>query len=720
MSIFEIKIKNSMFSKIFFSIVFIGSFIFSSIAEEGMLIPSVISAFESEMQAMGMKLSAKDIYDANHSSIKDAIIHFGGGCTAELVSGQGLLLTNHHCGYSQIQSHSSLEKDYLKFGFWAKNKAEELPNSGLTATRMVRIDDVTSYVFFGVKSSDDVSKRAAAMKKNIEQILKDAKIGNHYDAEIKPFNYGNDFYLLVKETFKDVRLVGTPPNSIGKFGGDTDNWVWPRHTGDFSVFRIYSGIDNKPADYSVNNIPYTPIHFLPISFGGRKIGDFTMVYGFPGTTEQHLVSSQIKYIMEKERPARILMREKSLSVINAAMRSSDEVRIKYSAKQASIANAYKKWIGQVGGLKELGAVDVKKKYEEDYIAKANSNSEWKLKYGQVISSMNQLVEENSLSDFQYSMGVEYLYVGPELFDLAEAINDLEANYNQLVEKKELQTKLDALKKGAEGFFKNYDAKVDKGIFELLTDEYLKQTNPTSYSNYSSKTLTDLIYNTSILTNKERYLSFLTNFKKKSLKKLEKDPGYSHWKKMVVNFQDDILPKARVFNGKMNDLLKIYVEGKMVMFPDAQHWPDANSTLRITYGKLEGSAPADGMTYTDHTTTKGILQKYNSGNFDFDLLPGLKDIYEKKDFGDYAQDGELWVCFTGSNHTTGGNSGSPVLDANGYLMGLNFDRTWESTMSDYIFDPNRCRNVVVDIRYVLWVMDKYSGAKHLVDEMKLMR
>ena len=708
-----------MIKKFLFSIVTICTISISSFAEEGMLIPSLISAFESEMQAMGMKLTAKDIYDVNHSSIKDAIIHFGGGCTAELVSSQGLILTNHHCGYSQIQSHSSLEKDYLKFGFWAKSKSEELPNAGLTATRIVRIDDVTKSVLFGIDPSDDVAKRASAMKKNIEQLLKDAKAGNHYDAEIKPFNYGNDFYLLVKETFKDVRLVGTPPNSIGKFGGDTDNWVWPRHTGDFSVFRIYAGTDNKPAEFSKENVPYTPIHFLPISFGNRKVGDFTMVYGFPGTTEQHLVSSQIKYIVEKERPARILMREKSLSVINAAMRSSDEVRIKYSAKQASIANAYKKWIGQVGGLKELGAVEVKKKYEADYLAKSLTKQEWK-KYGETIEAMNKLVEENSLSDFQYGMGVEYLYVGPEVFDLAEAINDLVVNYKSLVEKKELQTKLDALKKGAEGFFKNYDAKVDKGIFELLTDEYMKQTNSSVGLDYSSKQLTDLIFTTSILTNKERYLAFLNGFKEKSLKKLEKDAGYAHWKKMVSNFQENVLPKARAFNGKMNDLLKVYVEGKVVMFPDAQHWPDANSTLRITYGKLEGSAPADGMTYTDHTTTKGILQKYNSGNPDFALLPGLLEMYEKKDFGQYAQDGELWVCFTGSNHTTGGNSGSPVLDANGYLMGLNFDRTWESTMSDYMFDPSRCRNVVVDIRYVLWVMDKFSGAKHLVDEMKLMR
>lgn len=691
-----------------------------SIAEEGMLIPSVISAFESEMQAKGMKLTAKDIYDVNHSSIKDAIIHFGGGCTAEIVSAQGLLLTNHHCGYSQVQSHSSLEKDYLKFGFWAKNKSEELPNNNLTATRMVRIEDVTASIFFGVNPSDELPKRLALMKKNSDQLINDAKIGNHYEAEIKPFNYGNDFYLLVKEVFKDVRLVGTPPNSIGKFGGDTDNWVWPRHTGDFSVFRIYVGKDNKPADYSKDNVPYTPLHFLPISFSNRKVGDFTMVYGFPGTTEQHLVSAQINYIMNKERPARISMREKSLSVINAAMRSSDEVRIKYSAKQASIANAYKKWIGQVGGLKELDAVNVKKKYEATFNEKANSNPEWKEKYASIIASMNQLVEESSIYDFQYAMAVEYLYVGPEVFDLAEAINDLVVNYKQLSEKNELEKKLDNLIKGADGFFKNYDVEVDRKIFSLLTDEYRKQTANSNQSQLSTSALTDLLFSKSVLTNKEKYVQFLKTFKEKSIKKIEKDPAFHYWKTTVTDFQENVLPKARAFNARMNEFLKTYVEAKKTMFPEIQQWPDANSTLRITYGKLEGSNPHDGMSYLDHTTTKGILQKNATGNHDFELLPDLLEMYEKKDFGDYAQDGELWVCFTGSNHTTGGNSGSPVLDANGYLMGLNFDRTWESTMSDYMFDPARCRNVVVDIRYVLWVMDKYSGAKHLVDEMKLMR
>lgn len=694
-----------------------------AVAEEGMLIPSLLSAFESDMKAKGMKLSAKDIYDVNNSSLKDAVMHFGGGCTAELVSSKGLLLTNHHCGYSQIQSHSSLQKDYLKNGFWAKSLDEELPNAGLTASRMVRIDDVTKAVMFGVMDKDNPMERQMVVRKNIEKLIEDARKGTHYEAEIKPFNYGNDYYIIVKEVFKDVRLVGTPPNSIGKFGGDTDNWVWPRHTGDFSVFRIYAGTDNKPADFSASNVPYKPIHFLPISFKNRKAGDFTMVYGFPGTTEQHVVSNYLKFIVEKERPARILMREKSLSVIDAAMRASDEVRIKYSAKQASIANAYKKWIGQVDGLKRLDGVNVKVIAEKKYVAKANTSEEWNSKYGSLVDQMNQLVNEGSSWEFKYSMGIEYLYVGPELYKLARSIDDLVKNYQIYSDKGQLSEVLDKLKAGAEGFFKNYDANVDQKIFELLTAEYLKQMNEnrllTETGNLSE--LSAAIYGKSILTSKERYLTFLDKFKgKKSIAKVQKDPGFKLFSVYFKDFKENAVPKYQEFDAKMTALLKTYVAGKYEMFPDDKHWADANSTLRVTYGQLEGSAPADGMLYTEHTTIDGIIAKYNTGNPDFELLPRMLEMYEKKDYGDYAQNGELWVCFTGSNHTTGGNSGSPVIDANGNLMGLNFDRTWESTMSDYMFDASRCRNIVVDIRYVLWVMDKYSGAKHLVDEMVLIR
>lgn len=697
---------------------------FKSGAEEGMLIPSLIKAFESDMQAMGMKLSAQDIYDVNNSSLKDAILHFGGGCTAELVSNQGLLLTNHHCGYSQVQSHSSLENDYLKYGFWAKNKAEELPNPGLTATRIVRIEDVTASILFGTEGLSEEEK-AQKMEANYAQLIQDAMANNHYTADIKPFNCGNEFYMIVKETFNDVRLVGTPPNSIGKFGGDTDNWVWPRHTGDFSVFRVYSDANNMPNDYHESNVPYTPLHFLPVSMKDRVPGEFTMVYGFPGTTEQHLTSGNLKYIMDMERPARIKMRDKSIGVIDASMRSSDLLRIKYASKQARIANGWKKWIGQLGGLKTVDAIQIKLDREKKYNEMAATNPEWNKKYGSVIQEMNALVDKYHMSDFGYSMFIEYMYVGPELFGRARDINKFLSSYEELSKNNELDKEIKAQLEGAKGFFKNYDEETDKQIFQLLTEEYVNQLGkdniPAILRDKSSEELAEIIYSKSILTNQARFEKFMSKVNGKSLAKLlKKDLGFMLWKETEAYFVENTLPGVRVFKTEMDALLKTYVAGKLEMFPDEKHWPDANSTMRITYGKLEGSAPHDGMKYTEHTTLDGIIAKNNSGNPDYELLPRMHELAAAKEYGDYAQDGELWVCFTGSNHTTGGNSGSPVIDAEGNLMGLNFDRTWESTMSDYMFDASRCRNITVDMRYVLWVIDVYAGAKHLVEEMKIVK
>src|SRR5690606_16301710 len=470
-------------------ITFVFLFLFSlkSIhAEEGMLIPSLIKAFESDMQSFGMKLTAEEIYSVNKSSLKDAIIHFGGGCTAELVSNQGLLLTNHHCGYSQIQSHSSLEKDYLKNGFWAKTKAEELPNKGLTASRMVRIEDVTQAVLAGTAGITDPAKLQEITSRNAQAIIKEAQNGTHYEAEIKPFNEGNEFYMIVKEVFKDVRLVGTPPNSIGKFGGDTDNWVWPRHTGDFSVFRIYAGTDNKPAEYSISNVPYTPLHYLKIAFNDRKAGDFTMVYGFPGTTEQHVVSDYLQFIIEKQRPAQIRMRDLSLGVINAAMRESDEIRIKYASKQASIANAYKKWIGQIDGLRRLDAVQIKKEREQQYVAKANTNEAWKNNYGSVVNDMNKLVKDAIDYEFRYNMLIEYFFVGPEFFKLASNIETLKKIATQKPEAlEEYKTRFI---NGAEGHFKNYDMQVDRKIFEVQTEAYNQYLSNPSTSKIDRKSV----------------------------------------------------------------------------------------------------------------------------------------------------------------------------------------------------------------------------------------
>jgi hypothetical protein len=415
------------------------------------------------------------------------------------------------------------------------------------------------------------------------------------------------------------------------------------------------------------------------------------------------------------------MRDLSLNAINDGMKSSDLIRIQYSAKQASIANAWKKWIGQIDGLRTMDAVTVKVEQERAYVEMAKTKVEWK-KYADVVDKMNALVAAKSDLEFQYAMGAEYLSYGPEYFKLARGLNDLITNYSKYKEKGELNSVLEKLKTGAEGFFKNYNDKVDRQIFEQLTFEYLKQINQLGdYKNEQAiKSLTDLIYSKSVLTDKQRYLAFLEKFNEKRLKKIKSDFGLNHYLKYVTRFRNDVIPGYQNYSAEMNNLLQLYVEGKFVMFPNDKHWPDANSTLRITYGQLEGSAPTDGMMYTEHTTLDGMIAKYYSGNPDMELLPRMLELHKAKNYGPYAQGNELWVCFTGSNHTTGGNSGSPVLDANGHLMGLNFDRTWESTMSDYMFDASRCRNVVVDIRYVMWVMDIYSGAKHLVDEMNLVK
>jgi hypothetical protein len=714
--------------------------VFKSTAEEGMLIPSLIAAFEDDMQAFGMKLSAEDIYSVNNSSLKDAILHFGGGCTAELVSGEGLLLTNHHCGYSQIQSHSSVKNDYLKNGFWAKTKADELKNPGLTAARVVRITDVTETVFFGTEGLTG-SALETKIRENIETVRKDATTGNHYSAKVSAFNYGNEYFMVVKETFKDVRLVGTPPNSIGKFGGDTDNWVWPRHTGDFSVFRVYADGSNMPSDVSDNNVPYKPLHFLPVSMKDKKTGDFTMVYGFPGSTEQHLSSENLRFIMDQERPARIKMRDLSLSVINASMGSSDELRIMYSSKQARIANAWKKWIGQLGGLKTVDAIQIKLDREKRYNDMANSKPEWKEKYGSIISDMNALVGTYKNSEFGYSMAIEYLYVGPEIFKRARTMDKFIQTCMMSMNEEDFNAEVAIQRTAAESFFKNYDEETDRKIFMLLTEEYRKQMGanlPAEIKDKTSEVLTESIYSNSVLTNKVRFMEFLDGLKYKSFvkyrKKLDKndaksadkrkiigpysikDEGHDLWNATIGYFRETTLPEVQMFHFKMEALLKTYVAGKKEMFPNDKHWPDANSTMRISFGKLEGSAPHDGMTYTEHTTVDGIIAKNNTGNPDFEILPRMKELAAERNYGDYDQDGELWVCFSSSNHTTGGNSGSPVIDAEGNLMGLNFDRSWESTMSDFMFDASRCRNITVDIRYVLWVMDVYAGAGHLVDEM----
>lgn len=709
-------------------LILITLFSFSSIrAEEGMLIPSLLEAFESDMKAMGMKISAEDIYNVNNASIKDAIFHFGGGCTAEIISDQGLLLTNYHCGYSQVYAHTTIENNLADNGFWSKSIQEELPNEGLTATRIVRIEDVTARIQEGLEGLSEDNARSRFFS-NIARIKADATANTNYNAEIKAFDYGNSYYLLVKETFLDVRLVAAPPKSIGKFGGDLDNWVWPRHTGDFALFRIYTDKNNLPSTYHQDNVPYQPIHHLPISLKNREEGEFTMIFGFPGVTSQHTISSELAYLIHKTRPAQIKMRDLSLEVMNDAMRKSKETEINYASKQARIANAWKKWQGQIIGLNSENALGKKLAYEQRYTQKANSTPEWKEKYGDVTSQLVALSNQYNEIDFIYNMYIEYTYVGAELLKRARKVEEFIEQFQNEGISEDLKQLLKEEKQSAENFFEKYDKNIDQDIFKVQTDFYKENIDkkylPQLFNKFNTEKLTYKLFKKSLLVDLNKYNKLLDaiadgSYSKKA-KKFSKDIGIQLFNELEDIYSNQIQEDLITYYNLKNQLLQTYIAGKYEMFPDDKHWADANSTLRLSYGKLEGSSPKDGMTYDSHSTLKGVIEKYNTGEMDYEIQPRMLELYKNKEYGDYAQDGELWVCFTSSLHTTGGNSGSPILNGEGHLIGLNFDRSWESTMSDYHFDSNRCRNISVDIRYILWLIDIYGEATHIVQEMTIIK
>ncbi len=689
-------------------------------AVEGMWIPSLIEMFYSDMQTYGIKLTVEQIYSTNGSSLKDGVVQFNGGCTAELVSAEGLLFTNHHCGLDAIQKHSSTQNDYVGDGFWAKSKGEELSCPWLRVTFVREIRDVTAAVLKGTKP--DVSQEAnnAIVKQNILALEKENNVDG-LTAKIKPFNLGNQFFMLITQDYNDIRLVGAPPACIGKFGGDADNWVWPRHTGDFAVFRIYAGADNQPAVYDATNKPYVPGHFFPISVKPRKSGDFTMVYGFPGQTDQHYASGKLKFYIDKERPARILFRQKALDAMKTGMLSDPKIQIQYVAKQARIANHWKKWIGQLDGLVELKAIDRKFAFEEEYRARAGERTEWKEKYFGVIDELNIHQRQWQEIELARAMYTEYMGSGPEIVNYAVDFMMLTFPDPQDTLRVKLKGDVQSALDGMAGFFKDYNKEVDQNIFENCTPVYASTVSsdllPENFSSTWSTAGTD-IFGSSVLFDTASTRELLTPFTKKSLKTLLKDPAIIYSRALVIAFSSKVAQQYNEFIAKEQQLMRRYVAGILEMFPDRKNWADANSTMRIAYGKIEGSAPHDGLQYSHFTSIDGVVQKHNPADPEFVLSKRYLDLYEKKDFGKYLQDGELWVCFTASNHTTGGNSGSPCIDAEGNLIGINFDRSWESTMSDFLFDESRCRNIMVDARYVLWVIETYGDAGYLLDEMKI--
>jgi hypothetical protein len=701
------------------------SFAISSNAKEGMWLPYLLKQLnEGEMQSMGMKLSAEDIYSVNQSSLKDAVLIFGGGCTGELISNQGLLLTNHHCGYGEIQSHSSVEHDYLTDGFWAMSKEEELPNLGLTVTFIISMEDVTAQLQDSLSKDMGEDERNAAIRRISKRITTKAEEGTHYEAEIRPFYHGNQFVLIITETYKDVRLVGAPPSSVGKFGFDTDNWVWPRHTGDFSMFRIYADSNNMPAEYSPNNIPFTPRHHLPIQTNGYKEDDFTMVFGFPGRTEEYLPSPAVSYVLDHGNPAKISMRDESLEIIGKWMDSDKKINIQYAAKQSRISNAWKKWIGQSKGLKQVDAIGQKQVLEEKFQTAVDGNPAWKAEYGSVLEGYNAVYDKAVPYMLGRDLLIEYFYYGPEIIRFASRF---EALAEEGLSEEKQQAIVEKLKAATKGHFKNYQKSVDEELFLALSKLYVDNLNPDFVPVQLSEILNSKnpvaeLYENTIFSSEEEVMDFLENFSAKQVKKLQKDQAYILQKDVLDTYLSKIKPKYDEYNNELSLLNRTYMKGLMEVLPNEQvYYPDANFSLRVTYGQVNGYEPRDGVEYEFYTTADGILEKMNNSTKEFAVPEKLAGLIREKQFGNYAdENGDLRVCFIGSNHTTGGNSGSPAINANGELIGLNFDRTWESTMSDVMYDATICRNIMVDIRYVLFIIDEYAEADHLIDELTLVK
>ena len=688
----------------------------------GMWVPSLLEGMnESEMKSLGMKMSVSDIYNVNQSSLKDAVPHFNGGCTSEVISPKGLLLTNHHCGYGQIQSHSSVENDYLQNGFWAKSSAEELPNKNLEVTFIVSIHDVTKEILNETETLINETDKKTKIQANMSDLQKSFQRENWQNVMIRTFFEGNQYMLFVTETYKDIRLVGTPPSSIGKFGSDTDNWVWPRHTGDFMLFRIYADKNNKPAEYSKDNVPYTPKHFLPISLSGVEEDDFTMVFGFPGRTQEYLPSFAVEQVINDLNPARIAIRDKALKEIDAFMRQDQTIKIQYASKFASMANYWKKWIGESQGLKKSNAVEVKKSFENEFMNRVRAHKKTQ-EYGTLLSQFEKLYKDIApyalARDYYQEIALrnsEMLSIGFRLYQLENVLKrNGEQSFNY--RKDNLLTQL-------EGQFKNYNKNVDQDVFEQLIELYgtqaPKELTPAAIQNINYTDLTQKIYNQTALTSFESIKKLLTGNAEEVVARLNKDEGYKLAKILGDNYFDHIGPEYDAVNQQIEALQRTYMKAQLELFPDARIFPDANSTMRVTYGKVNGYNPKDAVSYDAVTYLDGVMEKYVPGDYEFDVPQKLIDLYNAKDYGVYAdKNGKVPVNFIGTNHTTGGNSGSPAIDAHGNLVGLNFDRVWEGTMSDIYYDPEICRNIMVDVRYILFIIDKYAGAKHLIDEMKI--
>ena len=678
-----------------------------ALADEGMWVPALIQSRIKDMKAKGFKLTAEDIYSINRSSLKDAVLLFGSGCTGEVISDEGLFLTNHHCGYYFIGSHSSVEHDYLTNGFWAMNRSEELPNPGLTVSFLIRMEDVTDRALKGVGDEMPQAERDSMVKANAAGVIAKATAGTHYEAAVEPFYYGNQYFLFVYEKFRDVRLVAAPPSAIGKFGGDTDNWMWPRHTGDFSMFRIYADKNNNPADYSKDNVPYRPRRSFTISTAGLKEGDFTMVYGNPGRTMQYVVSDAIDYAVNRGNPAKIKMRTMRLEIMNAEQAKDPATRIAYAAKNARVSNQWKKWQGESKGLARLGTLDKKRAFEAQFTAWAAD----KPLYRDVLPKLRALYAELA----PYAFARDYYQEAYQAIEMTQIAQNAAKGL----------FKPDAEKAG-DGFFKNYSQTIDRLSTQAVLGEYVKNVpaewTPAYFLEAVQKAggvdrYVDELFEQSNFSTIEKYKALASADSATKAAALQNDPALLLAEAFNTFYNTKVDGTYKRLNTEINTLYRLYMKGLMEMQPDRTFFPDANLTLRVAYGTVEGYSPVDAVYYEPFSTIDGIMEKDNPDIYDYNIPQRLRDLYRTKEYGRWNVDGSVPVCFLATNHTTGGNSGSPVLNGRGQLVGINFDRTWESTMSDYEFDVVKCRNIIVDIRYVLFVIDRIGNAGYLLDEMR---
>ncbi len=699
-------------------------------ADEGMWIPLLIEKYNIKlMKEKGFKLSAEDIYSVNKACMKDAVVRFGGGCTGEVISSEGLVITNHHCGYGQIQRHSTLKHDYLTNGFWAMSRQQELPNPGLTVTFLKRMEDVTGKVLSGVNDGMNDEVRDRIISGNVDAIVKEAVAGTDYSAFVRPFYMGNQYFLFVNETYRDIRLVGAPPSAIGKFGGETDNWIWPRHTGDFSLFRIYAGKDNSPADYSEDNVPYKPSYFFPISLKGIKEGDFTMVFGYPGSTSEYVPSYHIEMIRNYMNPKLIEIRTKKIEIMEEAMNTDPLIRIQYSTKKAGIANSWKRWIGEDQGLDRMGTIEKKQAYEKRITDWINADESRKAKYGNVLPQYRKLYSELEIYNMVNSYTNEvFNYYGTEAVSFARNMRALAS----LVKEKAGNDKIEAMKinliQTGNGFFKNYNYETDKKLFSTVMTMYgeaidekwqapeyieLKKECNGDFASLAKK-----LYPVSVFTDQLRFDAFVKDFRYSDLAKLSKDPFYLLISNVTDFLAENIRPELHRISEGIQRLNRLYMTAQMDFEKNRVFYPDANSTLRVAYGNVKGYFSRDAVFFTNQTDLTGIMEKDNPSVYDYKVPEKLKELYRTKDFGRYSHDGDVPVCFIANNHTTGGNSGSPVINAEGQLIGINFDRAWEGVASDLAYNPEQSRNISLDIRYALFLIDKFAGAGYLLNEMKI--